>query len=138
MQKKRNDTIEKEGERDEFLDGIGQRIKLARVRANLTQKEMASLLSTNQSWIFMVEDGQQNIQLSSLRRIAHILNVSVRDLIPDDAQPEATDGISSDVSETLHKLFSQMINVIFKGLSKAETASAPSNDASSKPKKLKP
>ena len=137
MQKKPRDTAEKEGERDEFLDGIGQRIKLARVKAKLTQKEMASLLSTNQSWIFMIEDGQQNIQLSSLRRIAQILNVSVRDLIPDDVQPDVTDGISPDVSETLHKLFSQMINVIFKGLSKAETVSTPPNEASPKPKKLR-
>ena len=87
MTKKPGDISGKEENRDEFLDGIGERIKLARTKAKLTQKELASLLSTNQSWIYMAEDGQQNLQLGSLRKIAQTLGVSVRDLIPDTQNP---------------------------------------------------
>ena len=72
-----------EADRDELLDAIGHRIKVARVQAQLTPKELADLLKTNPSWIYLAEDGQQNFQISSLRRIAETLNLSLRDLLPE-------------------------------------------------------
>ena len=79
-----------EADRDELLDAIGHRIKVARVQAQLTPKELAALLPTTPSWIYLAEDGQQNFQISSLRRIAETLNVSLRDLLPEgpEAGPE--------------------------------------------------
>lgn len=135
MQKKPKGAVEKVDERDEFLDAIGERIKIARVRAKLTQKELAALLSTNQSWIFMVEDGQQNLQLSSLRRVAQTLKVSVRDLIPEDIEPISTYEISPEISETLHKLVSQMTNAILKTLADMGKSSVASDDEPRDPKK---
>ena len=57
--------------RDPFLDALGENVKIARIRAKLSPKELAEALGTGQSWVYMVEDGQQNLQLNSLRRLAH-------------------------------------------------------------------
>ncbi len=135
MQKKTNDTAEKETERDELLDAIGNRIKLARTVAGLTQKELAGLLSTNQSWIYMVEDGQQNLQLSSLRKIAQILKVSVRDLMPENSDANIAYKIDPEITETFHKLVAQITNAILKILTDAEKPDGGLMEGSSRAKK---
>ena len=81
---------ETERERDEFLDAIGERIKLARVKAGLTQKQLADRIGASASWVYLVEDGQQNAQIHSLRRAAEALGMSLHALLPDD--PAAADG----------------------------------------------
>lgn len=99
-------------ERDEFLDAVGHRIKLARVQAKLTQKELAAMLETQQSWVYLAEDGQQNLQLRSLRKIAEVLGVAVRDLLPEGSEsgPEYDAAIESN--ETVQRLIGQLTDVI--------------------------
>lgn len=133
MVKNPDDAAGKEDERDEFLDGIGQRIKLARTRAKLTQKELAKLLSTNQSWIYMAEDGQQNLQLGSLRKIAQILGVSVRDLIPDTQNPVPEFEIPFEIAETFRKLIFQLTEVISSNVAERQKGSDVLNDDPSHP-----
>lgn len=91
---------ENERERDPLLDAIGQRIKAARGQAGLHQKQLAAAIGTSQMWVFLVEDGQQNLTVQSLRRVAEALHVSVRSLIPDEAEPEARDAHSSQTTES--------------------------------------
>lgn len=114
MAKKPADTAEKEEDRDELLDGIGERIKLARVKAKLTQKELADLLKTNQSWIYMAEDGQQNLQLASLRKIAKTLGISVSDLIPGNQESTPSINVPPEIIETFQKLVSQLVDFTLK------------------------
>lgn len=80
----RRPTKAGEGERDAFLDEIGGRIKQARVKANLTQKELAEKIEGSASWVYLVEDGQQNAQIHSLRKVAEALGVSLHSLLPND------------------------------------------------------
>jgi len=97
-----------EGNRDEFLDDIGDRIKQARVKAKLTQKELAEKVGASPSWVYLVEDGQQNTQIHSLRKVAEALGVSIHSLIPDD--PRDTDEYSTgkDVGETFDLLINDL------------------------------
>ena len=92
---------EGERERDPFLDAIGHKIKVARVRADLNQKQLGAAIGSTQSWIFLVEDGQQNLQISSLRRIASALNVSVRSLLPDEPDVDLGADRASQVGSVL-------------------------------------
>ena len=95
-------------ERDELLDAVGQRIKLARQNAKLTQKELGELLGAPQSWIYLMEDGQQNLQLKSLRRIAQVLEVSIRDLLPEGPEAGPEFDTSLEVDGMFQKLLAQL------------------------------
>lgn len=95
-----------EGDRDEFLDDIGERIKQARVRAKLTQKELAEKIEASPSWVYLVEDGQQNAQIHSLRKVAEALGVSIRSLLPD--YPADTDEYNT--GKEVGEIFEVVIN----------------------------
>lgn len=94
--------------RDPFLDALGENVKIARIRAKLSPKELAEALGTGQSWVYMVEDGQQNLQLSSLRRLAQVLGTTVRDLIPEEAGPGSGQETAREVHETFERTIVQV------------------------------
>ncbi len=128
-----------EVERDELLDAIGHRVKVARVQAGLTPKELAALLSTTQSWIYMAEDGQQNFQISSLRRIAETLGVSIRSLMPEGPESGPEFDLSKETRETFNVLIGQLTDAIgqlhrLNALTDRRKVSV-SNEPSPKPKK---
>lgn len=112
MTRRPKSSEEGESERDEFLDAVGHRIKLARVRARLTQKELAAALGTQQSWVYLAEDGQQNLQLSSLRKLAQILDTSVRDLLPEGPETGPEYDAAQETSEAIKNLISQLTDAI--------------------------
>ena len=95
-------------ERDPFLDAMGKKIKMARLRAGLTQKELAELLPSAQSWVYLAEDGQQNMHVSSLRKLASVLGVSVKDFIPDDTEAGPDPEITQVTREGLQSLVGQL------------------------------
>ena len=98
-----------ETERDEFLDEIGDRIKQARVKAKLTQKDLAEKIGSSPSWIFLIEDGQQNAQINSLRKVAEALGVSIHSLLPSDISIGVDDyNVSNEVSETFDTLINDL------------------------------
>ncbi len=92
--------------RDEFLDAIGQRIKIARVRAGLTQKQLAEKINSSPSWVYLVEDGQQNVQVQSLRKVAEALDVSIHSLLPDSSGSTDEYGGAKETGE----IFETVIN----------------------------
>ena len=101
-----------ETDRDELLDAIGHRIKVARVQAQLTPKELAVLLKTTSSWIYLAEDGQQNFQISSLRRISETLNVSLRDLLPEGLESGPEFDRMQEAREISQTLIAQLTEAI--------------------------
>ena len=67
-----------EMECDAFI--IGEQLKQERRRAGLTQEQLADKIGTRKSFISRVENGNADIQLSTLVKLFHGLNrrVSVR------------------------------------------------------------
>lgn len=110
--------------RDPLLDAIGHKIKVARVQAGFNQNELGAAIGASQGWIFLVEDGQQNLQIRSLQRIADALNVSVRSLFPydegmgvgSDRAGQVEDVLKALIAETTQALgaMQQTLNLLHK------------------------
>lgn len=60
---------------------VGSRIAGLRQAAGMSQREFARYLDVKQNYIWRVEDGQQNLSLRNLARIAAGLRVPIADLL---------------------------------------------------------
>lgn len=61
---------------------IGQNLKEARLKLNLTQKQVADKAEVHVNWYARLERGEENASLETLKKLATILKVRVSDLIP--------------------------------------------------------
>ncbi len=76
-----------EAQRPEFE--VASAIIAARSQANLTQKELAELMSTKQSLIARLEAGEQNTTIKTLNRIAEATNTRLHiSFIPQELRDE--------------------------------------------------
>lgn len=62
---------------------IGEKIRLLRKKAGLTQKELGQKLGISQAAIGQFETNRSNPQIETLQKIASALDVPVQDLLPD-------------------------------------------------------
>ncbi len=60
---------------------LGRRIKQRRVEAGYTQRELALMIETSQSYLWKLEAGRLNASVVALCRIADALDTTVNDLI---------------------------------------------------------
>lgn len=67
---------------DAFYSELGRRIRTARLKENLTQQQLAELLSLNRTSITNIEKGKQKILAHMLIEIAEKLKVTADDLLP--------------------------------------------------------
>jgi transcriptional regulator with XRE-family HTH domain len=76
-------TDERSSERyDDILRTVGNRLRDARARAGLTQKQLGDRAAVKQSYIYELERGRTNITLNTLVKMADVLGMDVRDLLP--------------------------------------------------------
>lgn len=92
-------------EPDEFLQAIGSRIREARTRAGLTGAQVASTIGAAKTWVYAVEDGQQNFTIQALRRLLRALDLDIHDVLP------STPSLSDEASrlQRLHQTSSTLI-----------------------------
>ena len=62
---------------------VGEKIRVFRKRADLTQEKLAEKADLHHNFIGEVERGNMDISLGSLVQIAKALNVHVRDLVDE-------------------------------------------------------
>jgi len=62
---------------------FGERVRLLRVAAGLSQEELAERSSLHRTYISSVERGRRNISLANIYSIADALEVDVRKLFED-------------------------------------------------------
>jgi len=65
----------------QILKKIGQEIKAQRIKAGLTQIELAELCGFDNTYISMLERGQRNIPILTLIHISEKLEIKASDLI---------------------------------------------------------
>lgn len=65
------------------FNAIGKRIKLARVKRNLTQEILADRISVTPQHVSNIETGNSSVSLTTLVAIANVLKVSVDELLCD-------------------------------------------------------
>ena len=66
---------------DERRKRLGERIKALREQQGLSQRKLALMIGSNQTHIWQIENGNVNVGLDILCRLADALEVNVRDLI---------------------------------------------------------
>ena len=64
--------------------GFAKRVRDARKRAGWTQGQLAQASGLAQSYVHEIENYGSNISLKGLAKLALVLRVSIRDLIPDN------------------------------------------------------
>ena len=60
-----------------------KQIKLARIKKDMTQKQLGELVGVSPATINRIELGKQSIKLETLKKIAEILEVTVNELIEE-------------------------------------------------------
>ena len=66
---------------DERRKRVGVRVKALREQQGLSQRKLALMIGSNQTRIWQIENGNVNVGLDLLCRLADALEVNVRDLI---------------------------------------------------------
>lgn len=62
---------------------IGKRIKIARIKADLTQERLSEIVSVSPSHMSNIETGTTRVSLTAIVTIANALSVTVDDLLCD-------------------------------------------------------
>lgn len=65
----------------QFVVFLGKNIRRLRERKNISQEQFGTMVGVHRTYVGMVERGEKNITIFSLRKFAEALNVKVRDLI---------------------------------------------------------
>jgi len=60
---------------------IGKRIKIARIKADLTQENLAETINLSPTHLSNIENGSTKVSLSSIVKIANALSVTADDLL---------------------------------------------------------
>lgn len=71
-------------------DKIGQRIKFLRDKNQMSQKDLAYTADLDRSYIASVENGQRNISIVNIDKIALALGVTLKDFFNDDEFNDTT------------------------------------------------
>jgi transcriptional regulator with XRE-family HTH domain len=58
---------------------IGQRIKELREKAEMSQKDLAYTADLDRSYIASIENGQRNVSIVNIEKIANALNVTLKE-----------------------------------------------------------
>lgn len=69
---------------------IGQRIKELRINAEMSQKDLAYSADLDRSYIASIENGQRNVSIVNIEKIAIALGLSLKELFNDDEFDNAT------------------------------------------------
>lgn len=82
---------------------LGEKIRQARKRAGLTQKELGQRLGVSQAAIGQFESNNSNPQTGTLVKISDALNISVEDLLSDTPFGDAIEETKAELSNALEK-----------------------------------
>lgn len=82
---------------------IGNRIKIMRERANLTQEQLAELVDISPTHMSVIERGVKTPKLDTFVRIANALGVSA-DVLLQDVVDHANESILSELSAAIGRM----------------------------------
>lgn len=77
---------------------LGLRIKMARLRKNYSQEEIANMINVGASHISNIERANTRVSLSTLHKLAQCLDVSMDDIMCDSL-PEETAAYNSEMAK---------------------------------------
>ena len=68
----------------EIKKDIGLRIKELRTKLGISQQELSYRCDLDRTYITSVENGKRNISIVNLEKIAHALNLTIKDFFNDE------------------------------------------------------
>lgn len=90
---------------------IGKRIKIARIRAELTQEKLAESVSVSPSHMSNIETGTTRVSLTTIVAIANALSVTVDDLLCDSVKKTRVQ-FEKDIAQALEDCNEYEIRII--------------------------
>ena len=60
---------------------LGENLRKLRLKKNMSQVDLANALNVDRAYISNVENGKQNLTLSTMEKVAKVLGVSVDQLL---------------------------------------------------------
>ncbi|MBR1425612.1 helix-turn-helix transcriptional regulator [bacterium] len=66
---------------DDILKTFGLNVKIARLKKNLTQAQLAEILNIHEKHVCKIETGHQNVTLKTLSKIAYSLDIEENALL---------------------------------------------------------
>ena len=63
------------------LEKFGERVREERHKLRLSQEELASRAGVHRTYIGMIERAEKNITLENIEKVAHALNIPIKDLL---------------------------------------------------------
>ncbi len=60
---------------------FARNIRWLRVKANLSQEELADLSGLHRTYVGSVERGERNISIDNMERLASALNIDIKELL---------------------------------------------------------
>jgi len=112
---------------ERFYSEFGRRVCNARVKAGLTQAELADHLGLTRSSIANLESGRQRIQVHLLPTLSRVLSTPFESLLPNgEGEPQGRDealvGVSFDkISETAQRFVTDALRIASSGTSDGAT-----------------
>jgi transcriptional regulator with XRE-family HTH domain len=88
---------------EHVLMTVAVRLKDARQRRKMTQKQVAELSGLQHSYVYEIETGKTNITLRTLAKLAEVLQTDIRALLPETAPGLASAGDGTILSGVLDK-----------------------------------
>ena len=82
---------------------VGQRIKAAREKKNMTQEDLAACIDISPTHVSVIERGTTIPRMDTFVAIANVLGVSADDLLVDVVD-RATAGVASELSAAIEAL----------------------------------
>ena len=67
--------------KEELLKKFGLNVKIARLKKDLTQEELADLLNIHLTYIARIETGKINMSLGKILELANALNIDINSLL---------------------------------------------------------
>ena len=105
---------------------IGKRIKIARIRAEISQEQLSALVDLSPSHMSNVETGTTKVSLTSIVRIANALSVTVDDLLCDNLV-RARSQMENDIQQILDDCDDYEVRVV-REVAKAAVDALRSNE----------
>ena len=82
VRKRKTTTSKRPPAEPEVQELFGKRVKAAREAAGLSQTDLARLAGIHQSKLPAIEGGRTDVRISTLRRLARALGISLHSLLP--------------------------------------------------------
>jgi XRE family transcriptional regulator, aerobic/anaerobic benzoate catabolism transcriptional regulator len=76
--------VETDGGNDSFLELVGDRVRAARARKNISRKKLSEISGVSQRYLAQLESGSGNISIVLLRRVAEALDYKIEWLVGEE------------------------------------------------------